>query len=81
MTVQGTIRGGLVILSEAIEAPDGTPVTVLLPSTDANAAKVTAAEHEQRTAALAELLAIPNENPGDTFSGADHDQVLYGDRP
>ena len=29
--------------------------------------------------ALAEIESLPNENPGDTFSGADHDRVLYGD--
>jgi hypothetical protein len=23
------------------------------------------------------IAALPNENPGDTFSGRDHDKVLY----
>jgi predicted DNA-binding antitoxin AbrB/MazE fold protein len=36
---------------------------------------------QQREALLkmfAEAASLPNENPGDTFSGADHDLVLYG---
>jgi hypothetical protein len=24
------------------------------------------------------IIALPDENPGDTFSGANHDRVLYG---
>jgi hypothetical protein len=24
------------------------------------------------------IAAMPDENPGDTFSGADHDKALYG---
>jgi hypothetical protein len=31
-------------------------------------------------AALAKLLAIPDENPNDDFCAADHDRVLYGDQ-
>jgi hypothetical protein len=29
-------------------------------------------------AALANIDAVEDENPGDTFCGADHDRVLYG---
>jgi hypothetical protein len=77
MTIQGTIRGGLVVLDEAVHVPDGTKVAVFVPATDV---RVPSLEEEvQRSkAALAEILAIPDENPGDDFRAEDHDQVLYG---
>jgi hypothetical protein len=78
MTIQGTIRGGLVVLDEAVHIPDGTKVAVFVPAQDACALS-TEAKVARQKAALAELLAIPNENPGDTFSGQDHDQILYGE--
>jgi hypothetical protein len=34
-------------------------------------------ERRRYLEALAEIDAVENENPGDTFSGADHDQILY----
>jgi predicted DNA-binding antitoxin AbrB/MazE fold protein len=36
---------------------------------------------QSAAALLAELAALPEEGPGDSFSGADHDAVLYGKRP
>jgi hypothetical protein len=80
MTIQGTIQGGLVVVSEAIQVPDGTPVTILVSGLGADADTVDTGDQLRRKAALAELLAMPSENPGDTFSGADHDQILYRDR-
>jgi hypothetical protein len=79
MTLQGTIRGGMVVLDEAIQVPDGTKVSVYVPSPVHQKALSVEEEAARSRAALAELLALPNENPGDTFSGADHDKVLYGD--
>jgi hypothetical protein len=79
MTIQGTIRGGLVVLDETIQVPDGTKVSIFFPTLHQQGQSVEE-EVARQKAALAELLALPNENPGDTFSGADHDQVLYGDR-
>ena len=78
MTLQGTIRGGQVILDQPVEAPDGTRVSIFLNATAAS--KSLDEAHARRIAALEELLSIPNENPGDNFSGADHDRVLYGER-
>lgn len=78
MTLQGTIRGGLVVLDEAVQVPDGTKVAVFVPAQNPTGLSP-ADEVARQKAALAELLAIPNENPGDTFSGEDHDQILYGE--
>ena len=78
MTLRGKVQNGVVVLEGGPLLPDGTPVEVIVPA--AASRDVPLAEQERRRAALAELLAIPDENPGDNFSGADHDQVLYGDR-
>jgi hypothetical protein len=80
MTLQGTIRGGLVVLDEAVHIPDGTKVAVFVPITAAQGVRSVEEEVARQKAALAELLAIPDENPGDDFSATDHDRVLYGDQ-
>ena len=79
MTLHGKIRNGVVVFDGGAALPEGTPVEVIVPVGGATAKIASQAERERRRAALAELLALPDENPGDTFSGADHDQVLYGD--
>jgi hypothetical protein len=78
MTLQGTIRGGMVVLDQAVQVPDGTKVSVFVSAPEKSAAQDASSDYERSMIALAEILAIPNENPGDTFSGADHDRVLYG---
>jgi len=80
MTVQGIIRGGQVVLDQAIQVPDGTKVSIYVPSTVHQKALPVEEEVARSKAALAELLAIPDENPGDDFSAVDKDKVLYGDR-
>lgn len=78
MTLQGTIRGGMVVFEQPVEVPEGTKVSVFVPDRGKDPDWRPADDPELRNKALAELLAMPNENPGDTFSGADHDQILYG---
>jgi hypothetical protein len=79
MTLHGIIQNGVVVLDAGTNIPEGTEVAVFVPTTSATSDVASVAEWERRRKALAELLAIPDENPGDTFSGADHDQVLYGE--
>ena len=52
-----------------------------MPSQDTAAPRDRMTEEEYRLvrAALDEIAALPNENPGDTFSGRDHDKALYGE--
>jgi hypothetical protein len=68
----------MVVLDEAVQVPEGTRVSVYVSS---------GAEHDSRSdaekvvcskAALAEILAIPDENPNDDFRAEDHDKILYG---
>jgi hypothetical protein len=79
MTLQGTIRGGMVVLDQPVQVPDGTKVSVFVPSPKQREMSVQE-EVARQKAALAELLALPNENPGDTFSAENYKEFLYGDR-
>lgn len=84
MTLHGTVRSGVVVLEGGAALPEGTPVTVLVEPTQATAPpaqedRMTEEEYRRIRAILDEIAALPNENPGDTFSGRDHDKVLYGE--
>ena len=60
--------------------PDGTEVTVSVCAEAVRASETMTEEQRRRYLdALARIDAIPDENPGDTFSGAEHDRVLYGE--
>ncbi len=81
MTLQGTIQNGIVVLDSPPDLPNGTPVTVVverppvaaLPQQD----RLSEEEHRRIIEIMDRIAAMPNENPGDTFSGRDHDKVLY----
>lgn len=81
MLIQGHVENGVVIPDAPISLPDGTEVTIVVRAAETASAEVVSPdERARRLAALAALDAVANENPGDRFSGADHDQALY-DRP
>jgi predicted DNA-binding antitoxin AbrB/MazE fold protein len=80
MEIQGHYEDGVIIPDDGISLPDGTLVTItvrLLHATDED--KMSDEQRKRYLAALSRIDAVPNENPNDTFSGADHDRVLYGD--
>jgi hypothetical protein len=84
MTLHGTFRSGVVELEGGAALPEGTPVTVLVEQSHvatppAQGARMTEEEYRRVRAIFDEIAALPNENPGDTFSGRDHDKVLYGE--
>jgi hypothetical protein len=86
MTLHGKIQNGMVVLDDATNLPDGTPVTVLVEAQapvapPALSDRMSEEEHRRVRAILDEITALPNENTGDAFSGADHDKVLYGEMP
>lgn len=79
MEIQGHYENGMIVPDGGPSLPNGTKVTIVVPgSTSGKGATMTAEERTRYLAALARIDALPNENPGDTFSGADHDRVLYG---
>ena len=80
MTLHGKIHNGMVVLDGGPQLPEGTPVTVLVEQPQATPApreRMSEEQHRKLLAALDEISSLPNENPGDTFSGRDHDKVLY----
>jgi hypothetical protein len=83
MVVRGIVQNGVVVLTSGASVPEGTQVSVYVPQTtpqpEEKGEPQPLSEQERRRAALDEILALPDENPGDTFSGADHDRVLYGE--
>jgi predicted DNA-binding antitoxin AbrB/MazE fold protein len=80
MVIRGRIENGVVVLKDDVSLPEGTEVSVfVLAKHDASGETVTDEQQRRYREALARIDAVPNENPGDTISGADHDQVLYGE--
>lgn len=79
MVIRGRIENGVVVLKDDVSLPDGTEVTVVVRA-EAEATGVEVIEEQRRRLreARTRIESLPNENPGDTFSGADHDRVLYG---
>jgi hypothetical protein len=79
MEIQGHYQDGMIVPANHLSLPNGTQVTIVVPEqSPKNRTLMTDEERSRFLAALAEIDAVPNENPGDTFSGRDHDQVLYG---
>ena len=79
MVLRGRIQNGVVALADDVSLPEGMEVTVVI-SAGAEATGQGMSEEQRRRLreVMNEIAALPNENPGDTFSGADHDQALYG---
>jgi hypothetical protein len=79
MVIRGRIHNGVVAFGSEISLPEGMEVTVVVPAAPEQAAEVMSEDERRRIRqVMDEIAAMPNENPGDTFSGADHDKVLYG---
>ena len=58
---------------------EGTEVTVVVaPAPSRLIARCLKRSAVEFRKIMNEIAALPNENPGDTFSAADHDKVLYG---
>ena len=80
MVIRGRIENGVVVLPSDVSLPEGTEVTVVVRAAPEAAGDVMTEQQRRRLReALRRIESLPNENPGDTFSGADHDRVLYGD--
>jgi hypothetical protein len=83
MTLPGKIHNGVVVFNDPANLPEGTPVTVVVeqPPTRETARddRMSAEERARVIGIIKQIASLPNENPGDTFSGVDHDQALYGE--
>ena len=80
MEIQGHYENGIVVPHNGVSLPDGTEVVITVrKKSPPNVKLMTDDERRRYLEALARIDAMPDENPGETFSGVDHDQVLYGD--
>jgi hypothetical protein len=78
MEIQGHFLGGMIVPHDSLSLPDGTEVTIIVHNDNQRAATATLDDERKRYLdALSRIDAVTNENPGDTFSGADHDRILY----
>lgn len=82
MVMHGQVCGGVVVLDEGEQLPEGARVTVipdqqsqLLPE---EPRRMTPEDHAKLLSILDRIAALPIEGDTDPFSGADHDRVLYG---
>ena len=68
-TIPAVYENGLIRPLEEVVLKEGEEVSVIIGNNDVSA--------EKARDILASIAALPLENPGDRFSGADHDTVLY----
>ena len=79
MEIHGHFQNGMIVPHDGVTLPDGTEVTIAVPAAAQVSGDVLSDEKRKcYLAALARIDAVPNENPDDSFAGADHDRVLYG---
>jgi len=80
MVIRGRIKNGVIVLDDATVLPEGVEVTVVVQSSAEPGEGELSVEKQQRLRQASKRFeSLPNENPGDRFSGAEHDRVLYGD--
>ncbi len=80
MVIHGRVQNGVVVLENEVSLPEGTEVTVVVRApAEATGERMSDEQRRRLREARRHFESLPNENPGDTFSGADHDRVLYGE--
>jgi hypothetical protein len=82
MVLHGKVHGGVVVLDEGEQLPEGARVAVIpeveTPTRSNDSQEMTAEEHARLLSIIDRIAALPIEGDTDPFSGADHDRVLYG---
>ncbi|MEX0643303.1 MAG: antitoxin family protein [Pirellulales bacterium] len=80
--IQAIYEQGVFRPLEPVALPEHERVSLTVAPADASGEVTQDAIKEKRAAALRSALAdaarLPLEGPNDGFSGADHDQILYG---
>ncbi len=73
------MENGVVVPNLGFSLPEGAEVVVYvcMPASDARN-DLGNTERQPVRQLMDSIAALPDENPGDTFSGADHDKILYG---
>ena len=73
--IEAIYEHGVLRPLEPLQLPEGAHLDIILVTRDRTAAKSAPAE------ILAEIAALPLEGATDSFSGKDHDSVLYPRKP
>jgi predicted DNA-binding antitoxin AbrB/MazE fold protein len=82
MEIQGHYQNGMIVPNDNISLPDGTQVTITVRPAQGVVCDSMSEEQQKRyLQALERIDLVGNENPGDSFSGADHNRELYGNEP
>lgn len=74
MTIAAIYEKGMLRLMEPMELPEGTSVEIIV------IPKMSHSQPKSPADILAEIAALPLEDNADTFSGRDHDKILYPDQ-
>jgi predicted DNA-binding antitoxin AbrB/MazE fold protein len=79
-TVDAIYENGIFRPTEPVSAPEGTRAMVIVPLTETSEPTTDEfAEGRTPYEILMEIASLPGPAHTDTFSGADHDSVLYGE--
>ena len=79
MVIRGRVQNGVVVLESGASLPEGAEVTVeVRAASEATGETMSEEEHRRILEIMDRIAGLPDESPGDTFSGADHDKLLYG---
>ena len=79
MVIRGRVQNGVVVLEAAASVPEGTEVTVVVPAALEPASTESPDGERQRVLQIMDrIAALPIEGADTPFSGADHDNLLYG---
>jgi predicted DNA-binding antitoxin AbrB/MazE fold protein len=74
MTIAAIYEKGMLRLMEPMELPEGSSVEIIV------IPKPSYSQPKSPADILAEIAALPLEDNADTFSGRDHDKILYPDQ-
>jgi len=77
MSITGHYQNGVIIPSGELSLPEGAEVEIVVGSTPAGG-RMTDERYAKYLEAQAKIDALPDEESGDPFRGASHDEVLYG---
>ncbi len=81
MVIRGRVENGVIVVDGDVSLPEGVEVSVVVPETAHASDDTMNDEERQRIGAIIDrIAALPIEGPDEPFSGADHDEVLYGKR-
>lgn len=78
MVIKGIVQDGLIRIDVRGVLPEGSSVLVIPVETNQPVLE-SAYDLKAAKVKFSEIIALPSMGPSDSFSGADHDKLLYGE--